>query len=63
VTVGVGTARAESTASDSVAVAALLFPSVTVRVTANGEPVVAEGVQLIEAVLELLHPGGRLVHE
>ena len=50
------------TVSVNDAVAVLLFPSFTVRVTVNGEPVVAVGVQLIEARFELLQPIGRFVH-
>jgi hypothetical protein len=49
------------TVRESVAVAVLPFPSVTVRVTVKGEPVLAVGVQLMETALELLHPGGRWV--
>jgi len=56
------TVSAELTVSASVALAVIPFPSVTVRVTVNGEPVVAVGVQLIEAEFELLHPAGRFVH-
>jgi hypothetical protein len=52
--------RAGSTPSDSVAVAVLLFPSVTVSVTVKGDPVIDDGVQLIEAELALEHPLGRL---
>ena len=39
-----------------------LFESVTVRVTVKGDPVTEVGVQLIEAELALVHPGGRFVH-
>jgi 2',3'-cyclic-nucleotide 2'-phosphodiesterase (5'-nucleotidase family) len=54
--------RAESTVKDIVAVAVLPFPSVTVRVTVSGDPVVAVGVQVIVAEFEVVHPVGRCVH-
>ncbi len=38
------------------------FPSVTVKVTVNGDPVVSVGVQLIEAKFDDVHPSGRFVH-
>jgi hypothetical protein len=58
----VGTVSAGLTVSVNDAVAVLPFESVTVRVTVNGEPVVAEGVQLMEAAFVVLHPVGRFVH-
>jgi hypothetical protein len=54
--------NAESTVSMYVAVAVFPFPSVTVKVTVNGDPVVSVGVQMIEPESELLHPSGRPVH-
>ncbi|MDG7015924.1 MAG: hypothetical protein JRM82_00945 [Nitrososphaerota archaeon] len=53
---------AGSTARERVAVAVSPFPSVTVRLTVRGEPVVAAGVQSTEGVSELPQPDGRLVH-
>jgi len=49
------------TVREIVAVAVLLVPSFTVRVTVNGEPVALVGVQLIDGELAEEHPGGRLV--
>ena len=49
------------TGNENNAVAALLFPSVTVRVTVYGLPERAVGVQLNDAAV-LLHPAGRPVH-
>ena len=54
---------AGSTVSERVAVAVLLFPSVTVRVTAKGEPLAELGAQLMETEFEVLQPGGRPVQE
>jgi len=62
VTVGTGTTSAKLTVNEIVAVAVLPFPSVTVRVTVSGEPVVAVDVQLMEAAFELKHPVGRFDH-
>lgn len=49
----------ESTVRERVAVAVLLLPSATVRVTVKGVPATDDGVQLTEAESELLHPDGR----
>ncbi len=54
--------NAGSTVNAYVAVAVFPFPSVTVKVTVNGDPVVSLGVQMIEPESELLHPSGRFVH-
>jgi hypothetical protein len=46
---------------NGVVVAMTPFESVTVRVTMNGVPVVAVGVQEIEGKLDVEHPSGRFV--
>jgi hypothetical protein len=51
-----------STAKENDAVAVFPFPSVTVKVTVNGDPVVSVGVQLIEAKFDDVQPSGRSVH-
>lgn len=43
-------------------VALLEFPSVTVRVTVNGDPAVSVGVQPREGESDVEHPWGRFVH-
>ncbi len=53
---------AGSTVNIYVVLAVFPFPSVTVKVTVNGDPVVSLGVQMIEPESELLHPSGRFVH-
>jgi hypothetical protein len=50
------------TGSENDETAVWLLVSVTVRVTEYGEPPLPVGVQLIEAALEVVHPGGRFVH-
>jgi hypothetical protein len=56
-----GATRAGSTASPKVAWAAFPFASVTASVTAKGDPVESEGVQLIVGESEPTHPSGRFV--
>jgi hypothetical protein len=53
---------AGSTVNRYVAVAVSPFPSVTVRVTVNGDPVVSVGVQMIELEFDDVHPSGKFVH-
>jgi len=53
---------AESTVNANVVVAVFPFPSVTVNVTVNGDPVVSLGVQMIELEFDDVHPSGRFVH-
>jgi hypothetical protein len=54
--------KAGSTVRLNDAVAVFPFPSVTVSVTVNGDPVAAVGVQPMDAKSELEHPVGRFVH-
>jgi hypothetical protein len=54
---------AGSTVRERVAVAVSPFPSLTVRVTMNGDPLAEVGVQEIEAEFEVLQPDGRPVQE